>query len=118
MTLLTFILGIVTVFLSLVLPGNVFSIAIDSVSKIGAGLAGPVIIKALRWKHSGFSLLLSIVTGIGAAFIWKELGYSATFNEVGIGLACSLAVNWALARIGHHSPKKSPSAQDAVTERK
>jgi len=98
MTFLTFVLGIVTVLLSLVLPGNVFSIAIDSVSKIGAGLAGPVIIKALRWNHSGFSLLLSVVTGIGTAFIWKEMGYGSAFNEVGIGLVCSLVVNWVVAK--------------------
>ncbi len=99
MTLLTFVLGIITVLLSLVLPGNVFSIAIDSVSMIGAALAGPVVIKTLRWKHSGFSLLLAIVAGMSAAFIWKKLGYSAAFNEVGVGLVCSLVVNLAVAKL-------------------
>src|SRR6185369_8397500 len=43
-TAVTFALGLVTIGLSMLLPGNVFSIAIDSVSEIAAGLAGAVMI--------------------------------------------------------------------------
>lgn len=97
MTAFTFLIGLGTIALSFVLPGNVFSIAIDAVSKIGAGLAGPVMIKVFRWKHSGPSLLAAILSGIGAAFLWKHLGYATTFNEAGVGIAVSLAVNWIVA---------------------
>ena len=90
MSLLTFALGIVTVVLSLILPGNVFSIAINSVSKIAAGVAGPIMIKALRWPHTARSLLSAIIVGIGAGFLWKAFGWDAFFNEAGVGLVCKL----------------------------
>jgi Na+/proline symporter len=92
-----FAMGLATIGLSMIMPGNVFTIAIGSVSKIGAGVAGPVLIKALRWKHTGTSLLFAIISGIGAAYVWEALGLSTTFNEAGIGIAVSLGVNWLLA---------------------
>ncbi len=110
MALITFILGIATIVLSLVLPGNVFSIAIDSVSIIGGGGAGPVMIKVLRWRHSGSSLLLSIVVGISTAFFWKHGGYSNIFNEAGVGLVCSLLGNWLLITISDRSQTKERTA--------
>jgi sodium/proline symporter len=51
-----FCIGLATIGLSLVLPGNVFSMAIGSIAKIGAAVGGPVMIKALRWRHSAGSL--------------------------------------------------------------
>jgi Na+/proline symporter len=101
--LVIFAIGLATIALSLVLPGNVFSIAIDSVSKVGAGVAGPMLIKALRLKHTGPSLLCAILAGIGSAFAWQALGFSQTFNEAGVGIAASLVVNWAVA-LGRRLP--------------
>ena len=100
MPLVTFALGVITILLSLTLPGNVFSIAVDSLSKIGAGVAGAVLVKALGWRHSGFSLLMSIVAGVSAAFVWKYLGYASVMNEAGIGMGCSLAANWLFSLLG------------------
>lgn len=89
-----FILGVITILLSFVLPGNVFSIAIDSIAKIGAGIAGPMFIKTLGWRHTANSLLFSILSGIGAAYLWSHAGLGSAFNEAGIGIICSLLVNW------------------------
>jgi len=97
----TFVLGVITILLSFVLPGNVFSIAVDSISKIGAGIAGPMIIKTLGWRHTANSLLLSILSGIGSAYLWSSAGFGSTFNEAGIGIACSLLVNWIATRVSH-----------------
>ncbi len=98
MTALTFLIGVGTIALSFVLPGNVFSIAIDAVSKIGAGLAGPVMVRAFHWRHNALSLLLALTAGIAAAFVWSALGYGGVMNEAGIGIAVSLGVNWIVAR--------------------
>lgn len=86
-------IGLVTIFLSLILPGNVFSIAVAAISKIGAGIAGPMIIKTLRIRHTANSLLASILAGIGSAYVWSAFGLSGMFNEAGVGIACSLLVN-------------------------
>jgi len=90
-------IGIGTIVLSMVLPGNVFTIAIGAVSKIGAGIAGPVLIKILGWRHNSFSLFASVVAGISAAFVWQYAGASSTFNEAGIGIIASVVVNWLLS---------------------
>jgi sodium/proline symporter len=90
--LLTLLIGMASIGLSFVLPGNVFSIAIDAVSKIGAGLAGPVMIKAFGWRHTGPSLFFAILAGIGAGFLWIALGLSSIFNEAGIGIVTSLVI--------------------------
>ena len=100
MTVVTFLIGLVTIALSFVLPGNVFTIAIDAVSKIGAGLAGPVLIKVFRIRHTGWSLLAAIIAGVAAAYAWTKLGYGAVFNEAGVGIAASLIVNWVWALVG------------------
>ena len=99
MTVLTFFIGVATIAASFVLPGNVFTLALEAVSKIGAGLAGPMMIKLFGWRHSASSLLAAILAGIGAAYAWTWLGYAGAFNEAGIGIACSLLMNWAVAAV-------------------
>jgi sodium/proline symporter len=94
--LISMALGAITIGLSLVLPGNVYSIAIDAVSMIGAGLAGPVIIKVFGLRHSATSLVCSFAAGLGAAIIWKIIGFGAILNESGIGMGTSLLVNAAM----------------------
>jgi len=97
-TAVTFALGLVTIGLSMLLPGNVFSIAIDSVSEIAAGLAGAVMIKVLGWRHTAGSLLVAIIGGIGSALLWKALGYDAIFNEAGVGMLASITGSWIYSR--------------------
>ena len=88
-----------TIGLSFILPGNVYSIAIDAVSMIGAGPAGPIIIKVFAQRHSAGSLLTSFFAGLLAAISWKVSGLGATFNESGIGLVTSLIVNFAYMQL-------------------
>tara|TARA_R100000656_G_scaffold84786_1_gene61883 strand:- start:2450 stop:3676 length:1227 start_codon:yes stop_codon:yes gene_type:complete len=107
-------IGIITIGLSFIVPGNVFSIAIGAVSKIGAGIAGPVIVKTLRWKHTSTSLILAISAGIGAAIVWEYIGLSLDFNEAGIGIAVSLSVNWTISRLGGAERKRGKPRRDGI----
>lgn len=99
-TAFTLVIGLGTIAMSFILPGSVFSIAVDAVSKIGAALAGPVMIKIFRWRHSGVSLLAAMLSGLAAAYAWTVMGYSPAFNEAGIGIAVSLLVNLLLSGAG------------------
>jgi Na+/proline symporter len=103
-----FLIGLATIGLSLILPGNVFSISIGSVSKIGAAIGGPVMIKALKWRHSAASLLAAILTGMTAAYAWDYFGYGAFFNEAGVGLICSLLANRLFASVARASVATAP----------
>jgi len=76
----------------------VFTIATGAVSKMGAAIAGPVIIKVFGWRHSAMSLVLSVMVGLGAAYLWSAWGYTALLNEAGIGIISSLFANWMLFR--------------------
>ncbi len=82
--LLTFVLGVCTIFLSIIVPGNVFSMAIDFVSIIGAGIAAPMMIRLFSWKHTGGSLFISIIGGILPATIWKVFGLDTLINEAAV----------------------------------
>jgi sodium/proline symporter len=95
MTTFTLMLGLLSIGLSLVLPGNVYSLAVGAISMIGAALAGAVIIKVFRWHHSAISLLSSIVAGFVAAASWHFWGPATAFNETAIGIAAALIVNFA-----------------------
>ena len=99
MTVMTLAIGVATIALSFVLPGNVFTIAIGAVSKIGAGLAGPVMIKVFGWRHSSLSLLLAILSGISVAAVWGARGHGSLFNEAGIGIVTSLMINFLIIRM-------------------
>ncbi|HEX3663925.1 MAG TPA: hypothetical protein VHU23_01655 [Rhizomicrobium sp.] len=110
MTLVTVVLGFATIILSLSLPGTVFSIAIDSLSKIGAGVAGAVVIKCLGWKHSALSLFMSIIAGIAVAFVWTHLGFDTTMNGAGVGILASLVTNWLFCAFSPN-PAKYSAAQ-------
>jgi sodium/proline symporter len=95
---LTIAVGGLTIILSLLLPGNVFTLAVGAVSSIGAGIAGPMVIKLFAWRHTGSSLLVAMLMGIASALTWKWLGLSDTFNEAGVGMAVSLLTNVLVAR--------------------
>lgn len=91
--------GLVTIGLSFVLPGNVFTIAISAVSMIGAALAGPMIIKLYDLPHTAVSLIASILSGVASAYLWADNGYNAFVNEAAVGLLVGLFVNFAFIQI-------------------
>lgn len=96
---MTLIVGLITMAVSAVIQGTVVSLALSSVSLMGAGLAAAVIIKVLNWRHTSISLLSAIVTGIISAVCWKFLGLGSSFNEAGTGILVALAVNYFVVMI-------------------
>jgi len=91
----TLVIGAITMLISVMVHGSVVNGALSSASLIGAGLAAAVMIKVLRWPHSGFSLLCTIVAGVVSAVLWKQFGLSGDFNEAGIGILTGLITNQA-----------------------
>lgn len=87
------IIGALTMVCSLLIKGTVVSIALSSVSMMGAGLAPAVMIKVMRWHHTGVSLILTVFTGVASAVLWKLYGFSDTLNEAAIGIIAGLLAN-------------------------
>jgi len=85
--------GIVTIILSLSLPSSVSQIILSSVSLMGAGLGGAVMIRIMGWRCDARSLLIAMVAGMFAALAWKTAGYELALNESLIGLVVTLGVN-------------------------
>lgn len=98
--LTTLAAGLATMALSAVVGGSVVSLALSSVSIVGAGLAVPVMIKVMGWRHSGASLTFAIAMGILSALIWVRMGYSQYLNEAAIGMIASFITNWLISRLG------------------
>lgn len=90
----TLILGAVTLALSAVIHGSVVSLALSSVSLLGAGLAPAVMVRVLNWRHSATSIALGMLTGLGSAIAWKAYGWSGWMNEAAIGIALGLVGNY------------------------
>jgi len=111
---LTLLIGVVTMLVSVTVHGTVFTLAIASVSMMGAGLAAAVMIKVLGWKHSGMSMLASISVGILAAILWKHFGLGSTFNESGVGMAAGLIANWAILKVTRNEQSSTASAPSDV----
>lgn len=93
----TLVIGAVTMAISAVIHGSVVTLALSSVSMMGAGLAAAVMIKVMRWKHTALSLTGAIAAGIISAIVWKYYGMSSYVNEAGIGMVVALTINWLLA---------------------
>lgn len=93
-----FLLGGLTMIVSTVIHGSVLSFALSSVSMMGAGLAGVVMIKLLGWRHSSTSLVLAMIAGIAGATAWKLFNLSTHINEAGVGMATALVTNWIFGR--------------------
>jgi sodium/proline symporter len=98
LSIVTVIIGGFTMAASTLLSGSVYTIALSSVSLMGAGLAPAVIIRAMHWRHSALSLILTIASGITAAVIWKQLGLSGIINETGIGMTAGLVAHASATR--------------------
>ena len=78
---------------TIVLAGNVFTIATGAFSKMGAAIAAPVAVKVFRFRHDATSLTLAVLSGLAAAYAWEALGFAAVLNEAGVGMAVGLLVN-------------------------
>jgi Na+/proline symporter len=108
LSIATLAIGLITMVASLGISGSVVSVALSSVSLMGAGVAAAVMIKVMRWPHTALSLLCSMLAGIAAALVWKQTGLASTFNEAGIGMAVGLITNFLTRRIGFTRPVMVP----------
>jgi Na+/proline symporter len=95
--LATGILGAITMTALLILDRSVFGLALSSISLMGSSLAPAVIIRVLGWKATGQSVLASIISGLGAALMWRYMGLSSTINEAAAGIAIGLLAGWFVA---------------------
>jgi Na+/proline symporter len=94
---ITLMIGIVTMGVSAVIQGRVLTLALSSVSLMGAGLAAAVMVKIMGWNHTTSSLACALSVGLVSAIAWKYSGIATYFNEAGIGMMSGLAANWLLA---------------------
>jgi sodium/proline symporter len=101
------VLGVSTMVLSLFLHTSVKDLALSSVGMMGAGLAPAMMIQVLGWRHTGLSLLLSVIFGFGTAALWTSFGYNAIINEAAPGIIVGLAVNLIAAPM----PSRQTSAE-------
>jgi hypothetical protein len=92
--MVTFAIGLLTMLASLLIHGSVYSLALSSVSVMGAGLAPAVMTKVLGWRHSSASLLSAVSFGLISALVWKQAGLGSLFNEAAIGMGVGLTVNY------------------------
>lgn len=92
--LITVAVGVATMALSLVISGSVVSLAISSVSFMGAGLAPAMIVRLLDWRYTALSLAISVFAGILVAAIWKFAGLGGTLNEAAPGITAGLLANY------------------------
>lgn len=99
--IVTFSIGILTMIVSVLIDTTVLTLALSSVSLLGAGLAAAVIVKVMKWNHTATSLVCAISVGFLSAIVWKYLGMSTYLNEAGIGIACGLIVNWLMFSSRH-----------------
>jgi Na+/proline symporter len=88
----TLMIGLITMLLSLTLDSSVFSLAIASVSLLGAAIAPTMAVRLFGYKLAGTTMAVSIVAGFGAALAWKFFGYDAVLNEALPGMIAGLGV--------------------------
>lgn len=95
--LLTLLVGGCTMVASVLIHGSVVSLALSSVSLMGAGLAPAVMVKVMGWRHTASSIAAGMCAGLASAIAWKYAGLGSFINEAGIGIVCGLAINWLVA---------------------
>lgn len=94
---ITLAVGVCTMIASVLIHGTVVSLALSSVSLMGAGLAPAIMVKVMGWRHTAGSIAAGMLAGLASAIAWKYAGLGSFINEAGIGIACGLAVNWLVA---------------------
>jgi SSS family solute:Na+ symporter/sodium/proline symporter len=93
------VIGAATMGLSLATDSSVMSLALGSVSLIGAGLAPAVMARVLGWRFTGVSLIAAVVTGVVVALAWRLAGLAGTINEAAPGIAAGMLANALVARL-------------------
>lgn len=106
LSLVTFVVGLATMGVASVIEGSVVSLALSSVSMVGAGLAVPVMIKIMGWNHSGASITSAFVIGVASAVTWVQTGSSQYLNEAAVGMIFSLLTNWIVFKLSNTSEAK------------
>jgi sodium/proline symporter len=91
--MITALLGAITMIISLRLNSTVATLALSSVSLMGAGLATAMLVRLLDWRRTDASLIASVTAGISTAVIWKSVGLSGIINEAAPGIVMALLVN-------------------------
>ncbi len=109
LTNLTLVAGPVTIAVTAAADSTVAGLAMSSVSMIGAGLAVPVMIKVMRWRHTGASLNGALVVGIASAVAWVHFGLSEYLNEAAVGMLLSAVANFALLRASKTTDRGRPA---------
>nr|VFK53542.1 MAG: Na+/proline symporter [Candidatus Kentron sp. TUN]VFK55603.1 MAG: Na+/proline symporter [Candidatus Kentron sp. TUN] len=99
LSIITLLVGIATMLVSARIGGTVVSLILSAISLIAAGLAVPVMIKVMDWRHTGMSLTGTVIIGIASAVAWKQLGFSQYLNEAAAGMLSSAFTHWVLLRI-------------------
>ncbi len=85
-TSLTLVGGAATMAVAVAADSTVAKLAMSSVSMIGAGLAAPVMIKVMGWRHTGASLNGAVAVGIASAVVWVQVGLATHLNEAVVGV--------------------------------
>lgn len=108
-TMLTILIGLVTIGFGILLSeSSVLTIAMNSVSYLGACIAPAVLIKVLGFKHSNLSLSLTIIFALLLAIVWQQyLGFSKyvgnsfleTLNMAVVGIIGGLVINYLTIKI-------------------
>jgi hypothetical protein len=96
-------IGLVTMAISLAIDTSVMTMALSSVSIMGAGIAPCVLVRVTGSRHTPTSLLLSILAGTATAIVWKLLQFDLFLSEAAPGIAAGLATNALVARL-HRRP--------------
>jgi sodium/proline symporter len=91
--------GAATMGASLLTTASVQTLALGSVSLIGAGLAPAVMARVLDWPRTGASMIAAVLSGVGVAVAWRALGFTAVVNEAAPGIAAGVAANALIARL-------------------
>ena len=84
--------GASTMALSLFLHSSVMTLALGSLSLMGAGLAPAMIVRLLGWPVDARSLLASIAAGFVTAALWHYSTFGPIINEAAPGILVGLAV--------------------------
>lgn len=100
---LVLVIGVASMLFANIFDGSVATLATKSAKYMGAGLAGPMMIKILKWRHSGLSLVSALLSGIMFSLMWAQFGYLELVNETLAGILAALGVNWVVARMTFES---------------
>jgi hypothetical protein len=84
-------------FIAFSIHSSVVTLALSSVSIMGAGLAPAMLIRVLRWRHTDLSLFITVVSGTLVGLAWIETGMNKYINEAAPGFAVALLMNFLIS---------------------